>query len=347
METIILKVDNHVDREKCYQQAVDTLKKGEVVAFPTETVYGLGAVATDEESVAKIYKAKGRPSDNPLIIHIGRKEEVTHYAQNISEEAKQLMDAFWPGPLTLVFDQMPNTIAVNALSGVETVGLRMPDHPVALQLLRALQLPLAAPSANRSGKPSPTEAEHVAKDLQGLIPLILDGGQTGVGLESTVLDMTTTPPTILRPGGITKEMIEEVIGSVVTSHHLKEEETPRSPGMKYTHYAPEAPVFLIEPNETIIRKAVKSYQQQGKKVAVIGPNELKQRVANWYFALGAEDDMNEMAMNLYKALRMCDGTDADLILAVEIQATGVGEAFMNRLHKAANGRRYTTENAND
>lgn len=347
METIILEVDNSVDSDSSYQQAVDTLKKGEVVAFPTETVYGLGAVATDKESVAKIYKAKGRPSDNPLIIHIGRKEEVAQYAQNISKEAKQLMDAFWPGPLTLVFDQIPNKIAVNALSGVETVGLRMPDHPVALRLLRTLQLPLAAPSANRSGKPSPTEAEHVAKDLQGLIPLILDGGQTGVGLESTVLDMTTTRPTILRPGGITKEMIENVIGPVVISHHLKEEEAPRSPGMKYTHYAPEAPVFLIEAKEEIIQEAIKSYQQQNQKVAVIGPNELEQAVANWYFALGAEDDMNEMAMNLYKALRMCDGTDADLILAVEVQATGVGEAFMNRLHKAADGKRYTATSVNN
>lgn len=339
METIILSVGNCVDNDYVYQQVVDTLKNGEVVAFPTETVYGLGAIATDAKSVAKIYAAKGRPSDNPLIIHIGTKEEVFYYAQNISEEAKQLMDAFWPGPLTLVFDQVPNKIAANALSGVETIGLRMPDHPVALQLLRLLKLPLAAPSANRSGKPSPTEAAHVGMDLQGVIPLILDGGQTGVGLESTVLDMTTTRPTILRPGGVTKEMIEEVIGPVETAHP-SEEEAPRSPGMKYTHYAPEAPVYLIEATEDVIQQAIHHYQQKEQKVAVIGPNELKQQTADWYFSLGSQESINEMAMNLYKALRNCDGTDADIILAIEMKEAGVGEAFMNRLHKAADGKRY-------
>ncbi len=340
MKTIILKVDNTVDDIGRYQQSVDMLKRGEVVAFPTETVYGLGAIATDEKSVAKIYEAKGRPADNPLIIHIGTEEEVGHYAKHISEKAKQLMKAFWPGPLTLVFDQVQNKIAPNALSGVETVGLRMPNHPVALQLLRLLKLPLAAPSANRSGKPSPTEAAHVEKDLQGCIPLILDGGQTGVGLESTVIDMTTTPPAILRPGGITKEMIEAVIGSVEVAHSLGKEETPRSPGMKYVHYAPEAPLFLIEANEDKVKQAVMNCHEKGQKVAIIGPNELKVAAADWYFAIGSNEKIEEMAMNLYKALRQCDGTDADLILAVETNVSGVGEAFMNRLHKAADGKRY-------
>ena len=174
----------------------------------------LGALATDEQAVQKIFEAKGRPSDNPLIVHIGNKEEVCNYATGISADAEKLMDAFWPGPLTLVFDKIPGVIAPNVTPGVETVGIRMPDHPVALGLLRALGEPLAAPSANRSGKPSPTEAAHVHKDLDGLIPLILDGGQTGVGVESTVLDMTTIPPTILRPGGTTQEMIESIIGPV-------------------------------------------------------------------------------------------------------------------------------------
>lgn len=340
MKTIILKVDNSIDNYEGYQQAVDILKSGGVVAFPTETVYGLGAVATDEKAVAKIFEAKGRPSDNPLIIHIGTKEEVQFYAADVPEAAEQLMEAFWPGPLTLIFDQIPDKIAPNATPNVQTVGIRMPDHPVALELLRTLKLPLAAPSANRSGKPSPTEAAHVEKDLQGRIPLILDGGQTGVGLESTVIDVTTTPPAILRPGGITREMIEGVIGPVEVAHETKAEEAPRSPGMKYAHYAPEAPLYLIEADEEKIRKAVTNCQQNGQKVAVIGPDELTVKQANWYFSTGTNTKIEEMAMNLYKALRQCDTTDADLILAVETGREGVGEAFMNRLLKAADGRRY-------
>ena len=248
MKTTVILVDNFLDKEKNYAQAVDILKSGGVVAFPTETVYGLGALATDEAAVDKIFKAKGRPSDNPLIVHIGTKEEVGNYAQSISKAAEMLMDAFWPGPLTLVFERVPGVIAPNVTPGVSTVGVRVPNHPVALNLLRELKGPLAAPSANRSGKPSPTEANHVKEDLDGLIPLILDGGRTGVGLESTVIDMTTTPPIILRPGGITREMIEKLIGPVAVASEEMTDKAPRSPGMKYTHYAPEAPLFIIESN---------------------------------------------------------------------------------------------------
>lgn len=344
METKIIKVDNSMDNKLAYQQAVDILKSGDVVAFPTETVYGLGADATNEESVAKIYAAKGRPSDNPLIIHIGTKEEVERYAKNVSEKAKQLMEAFWPGPLTLVFDQVPDQIAPNALSGVSTVGIRMPNHPVALHLLQLLELPLAAPSANRSGKPSPTEAAHVKKDLAGRIPLILDGGKTGVGLESTVIDMTMTPPAILRPGGITKEMIEAVIGPVDTVSRVEENTTPRSPGMKYAHYAPEAPLFLIRANAHAIEDAIGQAHKDGKKIAIIGPNEFHTNEADWYFSIGAKENIEEMAMNLYQALRQCDETHADFILAIETQDAGVGEAFMNRLHKAADGKWYEATN---
>lgn len=340
METIVTSVDNFMDKEEKYEQAVDMLRNGEVVAFPTETVYGLGALATDEEAVDKIFKAKGRPSDNPLIVHIGTQEEVAHYAVNISQAANKLMDAFWPGPLTLVFERMPKIIAPNVTPGVSSVGIRMPDHPVALGLLRALKMPLAAPSANRSGKPSPTEAAHVKKDLDGLIPLILDGGQTGVGLESTVIDMTTMPPVILRPGGVTKEMIEAVIGPVEVANEELIDEAPRSPGMKYTHYAPEAPLLIIEADLDKIEQAVTMLQKQNKQVAVVGPNELRVANANWYFAIGSNVDNDEMATNLYKALRQCDATTANIILAVETNSSGVGAAFMNRLLKAADGNRY-------
>ena len=216
----------------------------------------------------------------------------------------------------------------------------MPDHPVALGLLRALGEPLAAPSANRSGKPSPTEAAHVHKDLDGLIPLILDGGQTGVGVESTVLDMTTTPPTILRPGGTTQEMIESIIGPVNSETKSPGEQAPRSPGMKYLHYAPEAPLYVINYDADKIREAVDKLHAEGKKIALIGPDELGISGADWYFAIGSAGNNEAMATNLYGALRKCDLTEADLILAVETDLAGVGAAVMNRLMKAAEGKHY-------
>lgn len=325
---------------KKYKQAVDILTSGGVVAFPTETVYGLGALATDEQAVQKIFEAKGRPSDNPLIVHIGNKEDVSNYATGITEDAEKLMTAYWPGPLTLVFDKIPGVIASNVTPGVETVGIRMPDHPVALELLRALAGPLAAPSANRSGKPSPTEAAHVYEDLKGLIPFILDGGQTGIGVESTVLDMTTSPPTILRPGGTTQEMIEAIIGPVRAGSKSPGEQAPRSPGMKYMHYAPEAPLFVISPDTTTIREAVETLHREGKRVAIIGPDDLDVLAADWYFAVGPRNNNDAMASHLYRALRQCDLTEADIILAVETDLTGVGAAVMNRLIKAADGKRY-------
>lgn len=340
METKLISVDNFMDNEKNYEQAVDILKSGGVVAFPTETVYGLGALATDEVAVRKIFEAKGRPSDNPLIVHIGHKEQVFNYATGISTEAEKLMDTFWPGPLTLVFHKIAGVIAPNVTPGVETVGIRMPDHPVALGLLRALGEPLAAPSANRSGKPSPTEAAHVHKDLDGLIPLILDGGKTGVGVESTVLDMTTVPPTILRPGGTTQEMIERIIGPVNSETKSPGEQAPRSPGMKYLHYAPEAPLYVINYNADKIRGAIDKLHAEGKKVALIGPDELGISGADWYFAIGLAGNNEAMATNLYGALRKCDLTEADLILAVETDMAGVGAAVMNRLMKAAEGKHY-------
>ncbi|MCZ2258712.1 L-threonylcarbamoyladenylate synthase [Sporosarcina sp. G11-34] len=342
MKTTVITVDRNMDNKNSYEQAVGILENSGVVAFPTETVYGLGALATDENAVNKIFQAKGRPSDNPLIVHIGTKEEVSKYAEGMTTAAEMLMDAFWPGPLTIVFERIPGVIAPNVTPGVSTVGVRMPDHPVALELLRKLKGPLAAPSANRSGKPSPTEAKHVAEDLDGLIPLILDGGQTGIGLESTVIDMTTTPPIILRPGGVTREMIEEVIGPVAVSANEATEEAPRSPGMKYAHYAPEAPLFIIESNAERIKNAVAQIQADNKKVAVVGPDNFKVPNADWYFAIGSSGDNEKMSASLYKALRDCDLTDADVILATETDLSGVGTAFMNRLLKASNGKRYNS-----
>lgn len=342
MHTFQLNVDEFVDNSENYTQAVDLLNNGEIVAFPTETVYGLGAVATNEQAVKKIFAAKGRPSDNPLIVHIGTVEEVSLYTTNISEIAQKCMDAFWPGPLTLVMHAKPNVLAPSVTAGLDSVGIRMPDHPVALELLQTLKKPLAAPSANRSGKPSPTKAEHVFEDLQNIIPCILDGGMTGIGLESTVLDVTLDTPVILRPGGVTKERLEAVIGPVVepSLEQQKIESTPKAPGMKYTHYAPDAPVYLIDANKEAIEKAITELKPE-HKVALLAPDSFKEINADYYFSFGNAQDLEQMSASLYDALRACDKTDATIILATATSKTGVGTAIMNRLEKAAGGKWYS------
>lgn len=341
MDTKQKIVDNLVDNDETYEQAVDILNSGGIVAFPTETVYGLGAIATNEQAVKRIFEAKGRPSDNPLIVHIGNQSDVEKYATDIPEIAAVLMDAFWPGPLTLIMEKKAGVIAEVVTAGMNTVAIRMPDHPIALALLRKLDQPLAAPSANRSGKPSPTEADHVYHDLIGRVPLILDGGETGVGLESTILDITVTPPVILRPGGITKEQLEELIGPVhLATVPADKTSAPRAPGMKYTHYAPEAPLFVIEPKPDYIAHAVETVHQQGKRVAIIGPDELYTEKADWYFSTGPINSREVMASSLYKAIRSCDATEADIILAIETDLSGIGAAVMNRLDKASDGKRF-------
>lgn len=343
MKTIRRVVDSNVNSQLNYTHAVDILNSGDVVAFPTETVYGLGAIATDDKAVKKIFEAKGRPSDNPLIVHIGTKEEVELYIEEIPEVAKKCMDLFWPGPLTLVMNVKSNVLAKSVTAGLHTVGIRMPDHPVALQLLQQLKKPLAAPSANRSGKPSPTEAIHVEEDLQGHIPYILDGGSTGIGFESTVLDVTHEPPVILRPGGITKEMLEEAIGPVIQPSKVEQnmESTPKAPGMKYTHYAPNAPVFLIDSNVEVVSQAIHKLRTEGQKVALLAPNNFAKISVDYFFPVGNEGIKEEMGAALYHALRACDKTEATIILATTTSEEGVGAAIMNRLEKAAGGKWYT------
>ncbi|MFJ7970103.1 L-threonylcarbamoyladenylate synthase [Psychrobacillus sp. NPDC096389] len=338
MKTEIASVDNLLDKEKSYAQAVDLLSEGETVAFPTETVYGLGAVATSEAAVSKIFEAKGRPQDNPLIVHIGSKEELDTFTQNVPSLAKTCMDVFWPGALTLVLPIKNNSLAENVTAGLNTVGVRMPDHPVALELLRRLKQPVAAPSANKSGKPSPTKALHVYHDLNGKIPLILDGGATGIGLESTVLDFTTEVPTILRPGGVTKEMLEKVIGQVNEAKLTDEAEAPRAPGMKYAHYAPDAPVYLIEASTGKVGQAIEQIHNDQQKVALIATENYRQSKADYYFSLGHEHQLEDAAHLLYEALRSCDETDANIILVPVFSKKGVGTAIMNRLEKASNGK---------
>ncbi|MCA0971034.1 threonylcarbamoyl-AMP synthase [Halobacillus litoralis] len=324
-------------KDQSIQEASDLLKQHQVVAFPTETVYGLGADATSEAAVAGIFEAKGRPSDNPLIVHVSNRDQVDRLVERIPDVARTLMDAFWPGPLTLIMESN-GSAASNVTAGLSTIGIRMPDHPLALALLEAAETPLAAPSANRSGRPSPTKAEHVRQDLDGRVAGILDGGTTGVGLESTVLDCTTEVPVILRPGGITKEQLEEVLPEVAVDPALAAEDDhkPKSPGMKYTHYAPESPLWLVEGDDEFFMEQLEQLKADGKRVGVIASGELAEKLDHQpVIRCGSRENLAEVAVQLYDALREFKRSEVDLILTESFEETGVGAAVMNRLRKAS------------
>lgn len=318
------------------QAAAALLKENEVVAFPTETVYGLGANAKSDEAVKKIFTAKGRPSDNPLIIHIANQRQVEDLVESIPEVAKLLMERFWPGPLTLVFQKKAG-LSQSATAGLDTVAIRMPDHPVALSIIEAANLPIAAPSANLSGKPSPTTAQHVEKDLTGRISGIVDGGETGVGVESTVVDCTEGIPIILRPGGITKEEILQVVGEVKEDAALHNvAEAPKSPGMKYTHYAPDATFILLDGSKKFIQQMIDEKRSIGAKVGILTTKEN----ADYYSAdsvivCGSRQQLPTVAAGLYDALREFDEREVDLIFGEVFSREGIGDAIMNRLVKAA------------
>ena len=326
------------------KEAAQLLIENEVVAFPTETVYGLGANARSEEAVHKIFAAKGRPSDNPLIIHIADQKQLYDLVEEIPPVAEQLMNAFWPGPLTLVF-RKKGGLSKGATAGLSTVAVRMPNHPIALALIEAADLPIAAPSANTSGKPSPTTAQHVVKDLTGKISGIVDGGETGVGVESTVVDVTEGIPVILRPGGVTKEDIVEVVGEVredLALHNV--EAAPKSPGMKYTHYAPDAPFVLLNGSEAYIQRFVSEQKRLGKKVGVLTTEENQHAYdADIVVTCGRREQLSTVATELYQALRTFDEHDVDLIVGEVFPRAGIGEAIMNRLMKAAGHALLTEE----
>jgi L-threonylcarbamoyladenylate synthase len=340
METKLWSVNNfegNLESHPQIQEAAKILKENEVVAFPTETVYGLGANARSDEAVAKIFEAKGRPSDNPLIVHIATTDQLTNIAVEIPEVVDVLVKHFWPGPLTLVLRKKDDSVSEMVTPGVQTVAVRMPDHPIALALLKAADLPLAAPSANLSGKPSPTSAKHVFDDLQGRISGIIDGGTTGVGLESTVVDCTGEIPVILRPGGVTKEQLEEVIGVVRIDRALLEEgQAPKSPGMKYTHYAPKAPLFVVEGSPQFLQSLVDKQKDQGFKVGILTTEENKDIYkADVVLACGDRTNLPSVASKLYDVLRTFDDKKVDLIYSEAFPYDGVGQAIMNRLIKAA------------
>jgi len=316
------------------KQAAQFLKAAEVVAFPTETVYGLGADATSEAAIAKIFQAKGRPADNPLIVHLSRVEQFTQYVESIPKKAQLLIDNFMPGPLTVVL-KSNGTIANNVTAGLDTVGVRIPDHPAARQLIEAAGIPIAAPSANLSGKPSPTSAVHVYQDLNGKIKAILDGGPTGVGVESTVVDCTKDEVMILRPGGVTKQALEAVLGEAVIDATVTDT-APKSPGMKYTHYEPDVPLILVEGDVAFFRQQLDKYQHEGKKVGLLVSAELSRELtADVVVRCGSQEDMDAVANQLYQSLRTFKSSDVDIILAETFTETGVGQAVMNRLRKAA------------
>ncbi|WP_080843831.1 L-threonylcarbamoyladenylate synthase [Cytobacillus gottheilii] len=343
MDTKRWSVDKNVDNLTGYPQitqAADLLLNNEVVAFPTETVYGLGANAYSDQAVAKIFEAKGRPADNPLIIHIADEAMISDFVEEIPENAKKLMKAYWPGPLTILLKMKQGVLSEMATPGLSTVGVRMPDHPVALALLQKTKLPIAAPSANSSGRPSPTAAEHVWDDLQGKIAGIVDGGTTGVGLESTVLDCTEDVPVILRPGGITAQQIQEVIGEIAVDPALTDvEQQPKSPGMKYRHYAPDATLVLVDGDRSEIQRLILDKQKEGLKVGVLTTSENASFYqADKVIACGSRDNLNSVAGSLYETLRNFNNAELDLIFSEMFPDEGVGQAIMNRLIKAAGYR---------
>lgn len=343
MDTHLLKVNAQKPEPEVIAQAAKIIKEGGLVAFPTETVYGLGANGLDSVAVAKIFSAKGRPGDNPLILHVADLKDVFYLASTVPLKAQLLMEAFWPGPLTLVLPSR-TVIPREVTAGLDTVAIRMPDHPVALALIKAAKCPLAAPSANRSGYPSPTTTSHVMDDLAGRIEAVLDGGTTGVGLESTVLDLTEVLPTVLRPGGVTREQIAGVIGQVRLDPGLKNSAAlPKAPGMKYTHYSPQAEVILLrgEP-ELVAAKATEllhlNYEKNLKTALLLSSETwplVNKAKAVYAREMGSHNALGEVAHKLYHELRMCDQVGGQVILVEGYGEEGLGEALMNRLLKSA------------
>ena len=347
MNTKVWKVDKYVDNLENNPQVVDAanfLRDNEVVALPTETVYGLGGNAKSDVAVEKIFAAKGRPSDNPLIIHIAEKRQLNSFVAEIPEKAEKLIEAFWPGPLTIIFKKKDGVLSETATAGLATVAVRMPDHPVALALLKSCGLPIAAPSANSSGKPSPTNADHVLDDLNGKIAGVIDGGATGIGVESTVVDCTEAIPVILRPGGVTKEQLESVVGEVHVDAALTDEGArPKAPGMKYRHYAPNAPLYMVSGTTTFLQHLVEEKRHEGLRVGVLTTEENAGVFeAEVVLACGKRAELETVATALYDTLRRFNQEKVDVIYSEVFPNTGVGYAIMNRLQKAA-GNKLITE----
>ena len=343
-QTLVLKVNSRKPETEKVRVAAKLIREGGLVAFPTETVYGLGADALNSKAVLALFEAKKRPLDNPPIVHIENISEVYRLAKQVPQEAETLMRKFWPGPLTLVFKRSEIVPEVT-VAGLDTIALRMPQHKVALALIRESNCPIAAPSANLAGKPSPTSAKHVFDDLNGRIDAILDGGPTRIGVESTVLDLSASPPLVLRPGGTSFEALQKVLGSVrLHPFVVAEKELPienaRSPGMKHKHYAPNARVVLVEGSVSAVVGKVKeltdSCRLKGVKVGVLATDEtVAAYEADVVKSLGSRFNLAVIAQNLFRLLREFDAEGVDVIIAEGVPAEGLGLAVMNRLRKAS------------
>lgn len=343
MDTKVIRIDKKEFTDAQLSEAAKILRNGGVVAIPTETVYGLAANALDETASGKIYAAKGRPSDNPLIAHISCMEELPALVSEIPEAGRKLAEKYWPGPLTMVFPKK-DIVPYGTTGGLETVAIRMPSHPIASRLIRLAGVPLAAPSANTSGRPSPTKAEHVIEDMDGRIDMIIDGGDVGIGLESTIVDVSGDVPTLLRPGAVTMEMLQETLGEVEIDPAIlgpmSADMKPKAPGMKYRHYAPKAEMTLVEGDMervvAYINREAKAALAEGRRVGVICTEESRALYeAGILEVVGSRQHEETVAHNLFAVLRDFDDRNVDCIFSESFSKDRLGQAIMNRLCKAA------------
>lgn len=344
MDTVISKITKIEQCEDVIQRAGQIVRQGGLVAFPTETVYGLGADALNPEAARKIYQAKGRPSDNPLIIHVACKDSVNKIVSHISKEAQMLMEQFWPGPMTLIMPKA-DCVPEETTGGLQTVAVRMPNHSIALALIEASGGYVAAPSANTSGRPSPTKAEHVKEDMEGKIDCILDGGEVGIGIESTIVDLSGEFPMILRPGAITKEMLEAVVGTVEVDRAMISDSSdvkPKAPGMKYRHYAPKAELIVVQGMSDNVVSEINRLARASEpdKVGILCTEETIGRYDYGLVkSIGTREDEKTIAHNLYSVLREFDQSKVEKIYSEAFGTPELGQAVMNRLLKAAGQRK--------
>jgi L-threonylcarbamoyladenylate synthase len=342
MNTKVVMVDENNLDKNIIEEAGTVIREGGLVAFPTETVYGLGANALDEEAVKKIFVAKGRPQDNPLIVHVAD-FDLEPLVKNIPEVAVKLMESFWPGPLTIILEKSELIPDVTS-AGLSSVGIRMPSNNISRELIRAAGVPIAAPSANISGRPSPTEASRCVEDLEGKVDFILGGGSCQVGLESTIVDCTSSPPCVLRPGGVTLDMLRKVDSAIYIDPAVmkKAEENfkPKAPGMKYRHYAPKAPMKIVQGDLQktieIIKEIVQNSIDENKQVGILATEEsIDKYPQGMVISLGSRMDVESIGKNLFEALRRFDDAGVDIILSEAFEEDGFGTAVMNRLKKSA------------
>lgn len=342
MKTEIVKIDEEQIDQEAIARAGEILKRGGLVAFPTETVYGLGGDALNENSSRLIYAAKGRPSDNPLIVHITNMEALKKIVTEIPPAARKLAERYWPGPLTMIFHKS-SAVPLATTGGLDTVAVRMPSHKTARAMIDAAGGYIAAPSANRSGRPSPTVARYVIEDLDGLVDMIIDGGEVNIGLESTIIDLTGEVPTILRPGYVTQDMLTETLGLVDVDRTILDansHQAPKAPGMKYRHYAPKGNLSIVEgePERVVsyINERISALQKEGRKTGVIATDETAARYhGDDIKSVGSRRDEEVIARHLFRILREFDDDNVEVMFTESFETAGIGQAIMNRLLKAA------------